>query len=131
MISCLTRAWVGSPCYVRCSGSTFIRDTVRLVRTLLRLRRECAELRRGQHFFHNDDSYLSQGILVQVRYTDAAWTLIALNVTDQDRVVPFRMQRNGDHQEMLHGQDNLVGVMAGEIRELTVPSNYGRIWRAT
>ncbi|MGH3939690.1 MAG: alpha-amylase family glycosyl hydrolase [Pseudonocardiaceae bacterium] len=105
-------------------------NTLWLVRTLLRLRRDCVELRRGQHFFYNDSSYLRQGILLQARYTDSVWTLIALNVTDQDRVVSFRMQRNGDHHEMLHGQDNLLGVVAGEIRELTVPGNYGRIWRA-
>jgi len=106
-------------------------STIRLVRTLLRLRRDCAELRRGEHFFYNDNSYLYQGVLLQARYTDAAWTLVALNVTDQDRAVPFRMQRSGDHQEMLHGQANLLGVVAGEVRELTVPSNYGRIWRVT
>jgi maltooligosyltrehalose trehalohydrolase len=105
------------------------RGTLRLVRTLLRLRRECPELRGGRHFFYGDDAYLFQGLLLQARYTDDAWTLAAMNFSDQDRQVLFRFDRPGDYTELLHGEDNLVSVGASETRALTVPSNYGRLWR--
>jgi maltooligosyltrehalose trehalohydrolase len=105
------------------------RGILRLVRTLLRLRRAHPELRRGAHFFHNDDRILDEGVLLQSRAADNATTLVAINVTGADRQVPFTFARAGDYDELLHGQDNLLGVAAGETRVLTVPSNYGRLWR--
>ena len=111
--------------------STAGRGILHLVRTLLRLRREHEELRRGAHRFHGDDVYLDEGVLLQSRSTAAAWTLIAVNVTGTDRRVPVVLPRAGHYRELLHGEDDLVGVAAGETRMLPVPSNYGRIWRVT
>ena len=107
------------------------RGILRLVRTLLRLRRDCPELRRGTHFFHGEDRYLHEGVLLQSRGTAAAWTLVALNVTGTERRVPFTFSRPGDYRELLHGQDNLFGVADGDTRTLRIPSDYGRIWRIT
>ena len=56
-------------------------------------------------------------------------SLIALNFTDTEQTIPFRFTRTGSYREQLHGQDNFAAT-EGEERWLTVPSNYGRIWRS-
>jgi maltooligosyltrehalose trehalohydrolase len=107
------------------------KNLVRLTRKLVDLRRRCEELRRGSHYFHNDyDRYLSRGLLLFTRGTAAATSLVALNFTDADQSVPFKFERGGSYVEQLHGLDSFVAG-PGEERWLTVPSNYGRIWRST
>lgn len=56
-------------------------------------------------------------------------SLIAVNFTDAEQAVPFRFSRTGSYVEQLHGQDNFVATEREE-RWLTIPSNYGRIWRS-
>jgi len=106
------------------------KNLVKLTRNLVSLRKNCAELRRGSHYFYSDyERYLSRGILLFHRETDDAMSLIALNFTDTEQAVPFRLTRTGSYREQLHGQDNFVATEEEE-RRLTVPSNYGRIWRS-
>jgi 1,4-alpha-glucan branching enzyme len=106
------------------------KNLVTLTRNLVRLRKNCAELRHGSHYFYSDyERYLSRGILLFHRETDDAMSLIALNFTDAEQAVPFRFTRTGSYREQLHGQDNFAAT-EGEERRLTVPSNYGRIWRS-
>lgn len=106
------------------------KNLVTLTRNLVRLRKNCAELRHGSHYFYSDyERYLSRGILLFHRETDDAMSLIALNFTDAEQAVPFRFTRTGSYREQLHGQDNFTAT-EGEERRLTVPSNYGRIWRS-
>ncbi|MBA4143522.1 MAG: alpha-amylase [Nitrosospira sp.] len=106
------------------------KNLVKLTRALMSLRKNCVELRRGIYYFHNDyERYLSRGILVIRRETAAAASLIAVNFTDTDQNVPFVFARAGSYVEQLHHQDNFA---AGEREErwLTIPSNYGRVWRS-
>jgi maltooligosyltrehalose trehalohydrolase len=105
------------------------RKVITLVRKLFALRHTHAELRSGQHFFYNEhDRYQAKELLLFARSNDHAFTLIALNVGDTDQTVPFRFPVAGDYQELLHGDDTLVGVHSGGEQMLTIPSNYGRIW---
>lgn len=106
------------------------KNLVRLIRSLISLRKNCAELRRGTHYFHNDyEHYLSRGILLFQREDAAVVSLIAVNFTDVEQSVPFLFKRTGNYAEQLHGLDNFAAE-AGQEHWLTVPSNYGRIWRS-
>lgn len=105
------------------------RAVIGLVRKLLRLRRQRAEFRGGEHFFYNHhDRYQSRGVLLFSRWQGGAFSLVALNFSDADQTVPFWFPIAGDYQELLHGQDTLTGVQALAQRAITIPSNYGRIW---
>lgn len=102
------------------------RSTIALVRKLLHLRLERHELRRGDHYFHNNhDLYQSRGVLLFTRQLDDAYTLIALNFTDETQLVPFNFPKPGTYTEKLHGYT--WDVQEGESM-VEVPSNYGRIW---
>lgn len=104
------------------------RATISLVRRLLSLRRERAQFRRGDHFFYNDyHAYVSRGALLFSRSLGQAFSLVALNVTDQECSVPFAFPHDGRYREELHGEEDVV-VQAGELKWLRLPSNYGRIW---
>lgn len=106
------------------------KNLVKLTRSLVSLRKNCTELRRGDHYFHNDyDRYLSRGILLFQREDAAAVSLIAVNFTGIEQRVPFVFTRAGNYIEQLHGQDNFA-VEERQERWLTVPSNYGRVWRS-
>src|SRR6516164_205173 len=77
---------------------------VRLVRKLLRIRRERDYIRQGTHFFFNDwERYQKLGLLLFARYRDANYTLVAVNTGDADRTVPFWFPMGGDYVEELHG----------------------------
>jgi hypothetical protein len=105
------------------------RQVISLVRRLLRLRRSYAHLRSGAHFFYNDPGrYQAKGVLLFARHDDLAYSLVALNFSDQDQTVPFRFPFAGEYREELHGDDNLSSVPSDREQQLTVPSNYGRIW---
>lgn len=105
------------------------KSLVRLTRKLVGLRNHCVELRRGSHYFHNDyERYLSHGILLFRRETATAASVIAVNFTDVEQSIPFVFARAGTYTEQLHSQDNFAAA-EGQERWLTIPSNYGRIWR--
>ena len=109
------------------------KSTVRLVRNLLRLRRQMPELREGDYFFYNDwGRYQSKGLLLFSRATPAHFTLVALNLSDDDQSINFNFPRAGNYDEMLHGNsgDALTGITANAGTPLRIPSNYGRIWRS-
>lgn len=105
--------------------------TIRLVRALIKLRRQRPQFRRGQHFFYNDhERYQSRNVLLFSRAYDGEFSLVALNFGDEDQVVPFTFDRGGDYREELHGHD-LHDLVPGAQSWLVIPSNYGRIWTAT
>lgn len=100
-----------------------------LTRRLVKLRNTCDEWRYGGHYFYNDyQRYQARGVLLFSRFTDGAFSLIALNFTGSEQTVPFKFDRAGNYREQLHGQDNFNAGAGGE-HWLTIPSNYGRIWR--
>jgi len=105
---------------------------VKLVRKLLRIRRNRPQLRRGAYYFFNDwDRYLSKGLLLFARSSGPAYTLVAINTGDSDQTVPFWFPIGGNYLEELHGGDlNLSGIVSLQETSLGVPANYGRIWTA-
>jgi len=62
------------------------------------------------------------------RSTASAFSVIALNFTDSEATVPFVFPRAGAYVELLHGQENFTAA-EGDQRWLTIPSNYGRMWK--
>jgi maltooligosyltrehalose trehalohydrolase len=105
------------------------KNLVGLTRKMVGLRRSCDELRRGDHYFYNDyDKYLSRGVLLFRRSSAAVTSLIAVNFTGTDQSVPYTFEQGGPYIEQLHGADNFT-VSAGQEQWLTIPSNYGRVWR--
>jgi maltooligosyltrehalose trehalohydrolase len=62
------------------------------------------------------------------RRSDAAdITIIAVNVTDIDATVPFTPPAPGQWTERLDGQASFAAAPGQQV-QLTIPSNYGRIW---
>jgi len=105
---------------------------VKLVRKLLRIRRNRPQLSRGAYYFFNDwDQYLSKGLLLFARSSGLAYTLVAINTSDVDQTVPFWFPIGGNYLEEFHGGDlNLSGIVPLQETSLHVPSHYGRIWTA-
>jgi 1,4-alpha-glucan branching enzyme len=106
------------------------RATIRLVRALLRLRREQEQFRRGEfYFFDHWDRYQSKGLLLFARWTAQCYSLVAVNTSDADATVPFWFPIGGSYREELHGGAlDLAAVVALQETQLHVPSNYGRVW---
>jgi 1,4-alpha-glucan branching enzyme len=104
-------------------------SVIGLVRSLIALRRRLAQFRSGNHYFHNDyDAYLSRGALLYTRNLGDAWSMVALNFTGSDLVVPYVFPKSGNYREELHGEDNLNNLQAGQQTWLRLPSNYGWVW---
>jgi len=105
---------------------------VQLVRKLLRIRRNRAQIRRGAYYFFNDwQRYQSRGVLLFARHDGPAYTLVAINVGDADQTVPFWFPIGGNYLEELHGGGlNLSNIAPLQETALTLPSHYGRIWTA-
>jgi 1,4-alpha-glucan branching enzyme len=103
---------------------------VRLVRKLLRIRRQLDQIRRGTYFFFNDwDRYQQFGVLLFARYDGGSYTLVGVNVGGTDQRVPFWFPTAGDYVEELHGGAlDLKNVPALQPVWLDIPSHYGRIW---
>jgi 1,4-alpha-glucan branching enzyme len=105
---------------------------VRLVRDLLRLRHALPQFRTGQYFFFDHwERYQSKGVLLFARYSGAHYSLVAINTSGVDQMVPFWFPISGYYREELHGgAHDLVGVAAMRETTLTIPGNYGRVWTA-
>ena len=102
---------------------------IKLVRKLIRLRRQYAQFRQGKHYFYNDyEHYQSRNVMLFSREYGNHFSLIALNFGDHEQEVPFNFPYSGNYREDLHGTDSLENIFAGEETWLSIPSNYGRIW---
>ena len=105
---------------------------IRLFRTLIGLRNKEIVFRQGSYFFINNwAGHQSNGLLVFERQHGNTFALIALNFSQQARSFNYRFTKGGDYLEQLHGEMNLPGLMPGDIRSLTIPSNYGCVWMVT
>lgn len=104
--------------------------TLGLVRRLLKLRAALAQFRQGEYFFFNDwQRYSSKGVLAYARWAGSAYSLVVINTSDEDQVVPFWFPKAGNYREELHGGAlNLTNVAPLQETALRVPSNYGRVW---
>jgi maltooligosyltrehalose trehalohydrolase len=104
------------------------RTLVTLTRKLLRLRRQRADLRQGDHWYYADPAtYQSRGVMIFRRSLAADTTIIAVNFTDTDATVPFTPPAPGQWTERLDGQASFTAA-PGQQLQVTIPSNYGRIW---
>jgi len=107
------------------------RRAVGLVRRLLALRRNGREFRSGAYFFYNEfERYQAQSVLLFSRYENERFSLVALNFGDVERTVPFWFPMSGDYIEQPHDNpdDRRLAVAALAEQQLTIPSNYGRVW---
>lgn len=108
------------------------RSMVSLVRKLVRLRQRGEQFRAGEHYFYNDDNYISRGVLLFSRREHEKFSLTALNFSDTDQTVPFIFPMSGDYMEELHGREgadvNLWNIHEGDQIQLPIPPNYGRVW---
>jgi maltooligosyltrehalose trehalohydrolase len=110
----------------------FGQQLVRLVRTLLRIRRDRSHMRHGAcYFFNNWDRYQRDGVLLFARFDGPQYSLVALNFGDVERQVPFWFPVGGNYVEELHGGDlDLRAIVPLQEVSLTIPSHYGRVWTA-
>lgn len=103
------------------------RSTIGLVRTLLQIRSDRAEVRHGEHWFYNDhEQYQSKGVLVFHRRLQDEVTVVALNFGESTQYVPYTFPRGSKYREQLHGY--MWEVTEGASDTLEIPSNYCRIW---
>ena len=104
---------------------------IHLIRKLISLRNDDSVFRQGQFHFHNHwDRWQSQGLLLFSRWDGQSDTLVALNFGDHDQSTHFWFPSAGTYTERLNG-DDLLGVRAGQATQITIPSNYGRIYSST
>jgi maltooligosyltrehalose trehalohydrolase len=99
-----------------------------LVRRLLAIRRNRAEVRQGNSFFFNNwNRYQSQGMLLFARYVGAQYTLVAVNTDGVSHTVPFWFPVGGNYIEQIYGGAP-VNYGAWVESWITVPAHDGRIW---
>jgi maltooligosyltrehalose trehalohydrolase len=104
------------------------RSLVSLTRKLLGLRRQRADLRQGDHWYYSDTAaYQDRGVMIFRRSLGTDMTIIAVNFTDAEATVPFLPPAPGLWTDRLDGQASFTAGPGQEI-QLTIPSNYGRIW---
>jgi hypothetical protein len=66
------------------------RATLKLVRRLLRVLQQRAELHsREVYFFNQPERYLNPGLLLFAHWQGTAYTLVALNMSDREQLAPF------------------------------------------
>ncbi len=111
------------------------RNTLALVRKLIKVRQHLDHVKQGEHFYFNhDQQYSNHGVLLFARYFPDTpdYTLVALNFTDAPQWVPFWFPIGGTYREQLHGTENpdldLVNVQADAEWWIEIPPSYGRVW---
>ena len=104
------------------------KSTIALVRSLIKIRKRNPQLRYGESYFYNDyDRFQSKNVLIFHRKFEQNLSLIALNFSDQDQNVPFTFDFPGNYVDELPGYESLGQITQGEIRNINVHSNYGRV----
>jgi maltooligosyltrehalose trehalohydrolase len=100
-----------------------------LYRKLIAIRNKEEVFRQGSYFFFDNwNQHQSKGLLFFKRQLGNVIALVALNFSDEDHSVHFSFDVGGDFNEQIHGEDHILNVLPGEVRNLAVPSNYGRMW---
>jgi 1,4-alpha-glucan branching enzyme len=101
---------------------------IRLMRKLTRIRQRGPQFRHGDHFFYNVPYYTFNGLLLFHRRLGDAFSLVALNFTDDDKTTTFDFPKSGNFTEEIEGTRNLNNVQANTATSITIPSNYGCVW---
>ncbi|MBF0456675.1 MAG: alpha-amylase [Nitrospirae bacterium] len=105
------------------------KQTISLVRKLIKLRKTRQQFLNGDYFFYNQfEEYQKNGVLMFSRALGGRFSLVALNFSGNEPWVPFKFPKDGDYTEELHGLDNLKNVSSNALTYLKIPRYYGRIW---
>jgi maltooligosyltrehalose trehalohydrolase len=107
------------------------RGTLWLVKTLLALRKNQSQFRGGEYYFFDDwDNQLSNGVLVYRRRSAAVDSFVAVNFGESPQSIGICFERGGDYVEDLfnNSSDMLADVQPGEVRQVNIPENCGRVW---
>lgn len=102
------------------------RQTVALVRKLIRLRKNHPQLYKGEFIYNESSEDASRGIMVFKRILGDHHTVIALNFTDQDVKFSCRFDYSGIYEEGLTGKRE--EFKTGQSYDLIIPSQYGQLW---
>jgi 1,4-alpha-glucan branching enzyme len=112
---------------------------VRLYRTLGSLRRSVRALRSRESFYYFQQSLQNSQAIAYHRHASAAganpesWAMVLLNFADTAGSIGVPFPASGTWREMIDDinrpahLDLNVGS-AGDVQQLTVPSNYGQVW---
>lgn len=102
---------------------------IQLYRKLIALRKEETVFRNGSFFFINNwDQHQSKGLLLFKRQLEHKFALVALNFSGYNHTIDYMFEIGGDYLEQLHQEDNLLNLAPGQVKAITIPSNYGRVW---
>jgi 1,4-alpha-glucan branching enzyme len=102
---------------------------IALYRKLIAIRNREDIFRDGHYYFHNDwDNHQSRGILIFERRLGNAMAMVALNFSSVEQNIKYRFADGGDYQELLHDGHDLTIEANNQNLDITIPSNYGRVW---
>jgi len=113
---------------------------IRIYRRLGRLRRACRALRSRESFYFNTNSNLGGGAIAYRRRASPTATepeqvaLVFLNFSDSQRTLSVPFPIPGMYREMLDddvrrpNHQEIQVTNAGEVHDVTIPSNYGQIF---
>ena len=112
---------------------------VRLHRVMGTLRRTHRALRsRGFFYYFHDSAHLAQGVLAYRRHADADGgapaedLVVVLNFSDNESAPWIPFPSAGIWREQIDGKQPAVNVAtAGQWLPVTVPSNYGAVYKLT
>lgn len=105
-------------------------NTLWLVRRLLAIRKAGNQFRRGHYNFHGDQyGYAESGLLIYCRHIDDTDSVVAVNFTDAEVTTKFIFAKSGNYcEEIYPGSNDLNNITAGNPVNITIPSNFGRVW---
>ncbi len=104
------------------------KSTTNLIRNLIKIRRQNPQLKYGESYFHNDyNNFQSKNVLIFQRNYDQNLSIVFLNFSDQEKTVPFTFEFSGNYVDELPGYESLGEIAKGEVRNINIQSNYGRI----
>ncbi|MDY6930555.1 MAG: alpha-amylase family glycosyl hydrolase [Halobacteriota archaeon] len=110
------------------------RGLIRLHRKMGAIRRKHAALRSTKSYYYFNESVPDRGVIVYSRSagvldgerSEIILVFINFNDYDYDIWVPF--PESGRWDELIHNQESIDVINAGDWHKITVPSNYGRLF---
>jgi maltooligosyltrehalose trehalohydrolase len=109
--------------------------TVRLYRTLGRLRHGYPALRSREGFYYNDESRIQDGIIAYRRTHSASKqvAIVLLNFSDQTQSIGVPVPEAGKYREMMDHKDRQKPLEikikeANQLLQVEVPSHYGYVF---
>jgi maltooligosyltrehalose trehalohydrolase len=103
---------------------------IRLTRKLIKIRRSFSQLRHGDHYFYDEQKYLSNNVVVFSRSEGRnKFSVVAVNFNDYAIKVPFEFPYSGQYIEQIDGvQQPIATTTDKQSKDLSINPNYGVIW---